>query len=134
MVAPFSKKAKKHLRRWCRAGSVQGQWGRILKKLDSFTLEIPKNYLIRSFLRNGRLRVKGWDPIFLKIGARCDFLFFLKIWVKCTLLIIWVLNQLTLFDFTPVDAANVNNTPRKILNFFAPNSALVSRWSRQLWI
>ena len=37
------------------------------------------------------------------------------------------LNQLTLFDFTPVDAANVNNTPRKILNFFAPNSALVSR-------
>ena len=28
-----------------------------LKKLDSFTLEISKNYLIRSFLRNGRLRV-----------------------------------------------------------------------------
>ena len=28
-----------------------------LKKLDSFTLEMPKNHLIRSFLRNGRLRV-----------------------------------------------------------------------------
>ena len=29
-----------------------------LKKLDSFTLEMSKNHLIRSFLRNGRLRVK----------------------------------------------------------------------------
>ena len=28
------------------------------KKLDSFTLETSKNHLIRSFLRNGRLRVK----------------------------------------------------------------------------
>ena len=28
-----------------------------LKNLDSFTLETPKNHLIRSFLRNGRLRV-----------------------------------------------------------------------------
>ena len=27
------------------------------KKLDSFTLETSKNYLIRNFLRNGRLRV-----------------------------------------------------------------------------
>ena len=30
-----------------------------LKKLDSFTLEISKNHLIRNFLRNGRLRVKA---------------------------------------------------------------------------
>ena len=29
-----------------------------LKKLDSITLEMSKNYLIRTFLRNGRLRVK----------------------------------------------------------------------------
>ena len=29
-----------------------------LKKLDSLTLEMSKNHLIRSFLRNGRLRVK----------------------------------------------------------------------------
>ena len=29
-----------------------------LKKLDSFTLEMSKNHLIRTFLRNGRLRVK----------------------------------------------------------------------------
>ena len=28
------------------------------KKLDSFTLDMSKNYLIRNFLRNGRLRVK----------------------------------------------------------------------------
>ena len=31
-----------------------------LKKLDSFTLETSKNHLIRSFLRNGRLRVKDF--------------------------------------------------------------------------
>ena len=37
---------------------MRGQWGPILKKLDSFTLETSKNHLIRSFLRNGRLRVK----------------------------------------------------------------------------
>ena len=30
-----------------------------LKKLDSFTLETSKNYLIRNFLCNGRLRVKN---------------------------------------------------------------------------
>ena len=30
------------------------------KKLDSFTLETLKNHLIRNFLRNGRLRVKGY--------------------------------------------------------------------------
>ena len=35
-----------------------GQWGPILKKLDSFSLETSKNHLICSFLRNGRLRVK----------------------------------------------------------------------------
>ena len=29
-----------------------------LKKLDSFTLEMSKNHLIRTFLRNGRLKVK----------------------------------------------------------------------------
>ena len=29
-----------------------------LKKLDSLTLEMSKNQLIRNFLRNGRLRVK----------------------------------------------------------------------------
>ena len=29
-----------------------------------------------------------------------------------------LLNQLTYFDFTPVDVANVNNTPRQILIFF----------------
>ena len=29
-----------------------------LKKLDSFTLEMSKTHLIRTFLRNGRLRVK----------------------------------------------------------------------------
>ena len=34
-------------------GSVRSD----LKKLDSFTLEMSKNHLIRSFLRNGRLRV-----------------------------------------------------------------------------
>ena len=31
---------------------------RLKKKLDSFTLEMSKNHLIRNFLRNGRLRVK----------------------------------------------------------------------------
>ena len=30
---------------------------RFKKKLDSFTLEMSKNHLIRTFLRNGRLRV-----------------------------------------------------------------------------
>ena len=30
-----------------------------LKKLDFFTLEMSKNHLISTFLRNGRLRVKG---------------------------------------------------------------------------
>ena len=35
-------------------GSVSSDF----KKLDSFTLETSKNHLIRSFLRNGRLRVK----------------------------------------------------------------------------
>ena len=35
-------------------GSVRSD----LKILDSFTLEMSKNQLIRSFLRNGRLRVK----------------------------------------------------------------------------
>ena len=34
-------------------GSVRSD----LKKLDSFTLEMSKNHLIRNFLRNGRLRV-----------------------------------------------------------------------------
>ena len=29
-----------------------------LKKLDSFTLETPKNHLIRNFLRNERVRVE----------------------------------------------------------------------------
>ena len=29
-----------------------------LKKIDSFTLETSKNYIIRNILRNGRLRVK----------------------------------------------------------------------------
>ena len=28
-----------------------------LEKLDSFTLEMSKNHLIRNFLRNGRVRV-----------------------------------------------------------------------------
>ena len=42
-----------------------GQWGPILK-LDSFTLETSKNHLIRSFLRNGRLRVKKCN--LLKFG------------------------------------------------------------------
>ena len=35
-----------------------GQCSPILKKLDSLTLETSKNHLIRSFLRNGRLRDK----------------------------------------------------------------------------
>ena len=35
-------------------GSVRSDF----KKLDSFTLETTKNHLIRSFLRNGRLRVE----------------------------------------------------------------------------
>ena len=30
-----------------------------LKKLDSFTLEPPKNHLTRNLLRNGRLRVNN---------------------------------------------------------------------------
>ena len=34
------------------------QWDPI-KKLNSFTLEMSKNHLIRNLLRNGRLRVKG---------------------------------------------------------------------------
>ena len=38
---------------------MEGQWGPILKKLDSSTLETSKNHLIRSFLRNGRMRVKN---------------------------------------------------------------------------
>ena len=36
-------------------GSVRSD----LKKLDSFTLETSKNQLIRSFLRNGHLKVKS---------------------------------------------------------------------------
>ena len=36
----------------------RGQWGPVLKKLDSFTLEKSKKHLIRNFLRNGRVRVK----------------------------------------------------------------------------
>ena len=31
-----------------------------LKKLDSFTLEMPKNHLNRNFLRNGRMRVNNF--------------------------------------------------------------------------
>ena len=31
------------------------------KKLDSFTLETSKNYLMRNFLRTGRVRVKISD-------------------------------------------------------------------------
>ena len=31
---------------------------RFKKKLDSFTLKMSKNHLIRNFLRNGRLGVK----------------------------------------------------------------------------
>ena len=31
---------------------------RFKKKLDSFTVEMSKNHLIRNFLRNARLRVK----------------------------------------------------------------------------
>ena len=30
-----------------------------MKKLDSFTLEMAENHLMRIFLRNGRLRVKS---------------------------------------------------------------------------
>ena len=40
-----------------------------LKKLDSFTLEMSKNHLIRIFLRNGRLRVNiylKWSYIFTR--------------------------------------------------------------------
>ena len=37
-----------------------------LKKLDSFTLEMSKNLLIRNFLRNGRLRVKSLDIFIVK--------------------------------------------------------------------
>ena len=33
-----------------------------LKKLDSFTLEMTKNYLIRNFLCNGRVRVNSLNP------------------------------------------------------------------------
>ena len=33
-----------------------------LKKLDSFTLEMSKNHLIHTFLRNGRLRVNPQKP------------------------------------------------------------------------
>ena len=42
----------------CIKNLMRGQWGSIKKKLDSFTLEISKNHLISTFLRNGRLRVK----------------------------------------------------------------------------
>ena len=41
-----------------------GQWGPILKKLDSFTLETSKNHLNHNFLHKGRLRVK--PSIFLQ--------------------------------------------------------------------
>ena len=34
-----------------------GHLGQIKKKLDSFTLKTSKNYLIRNFLRNERVRV-----------------------------------------------------------------------------
>ena len=48
-----------------------GQWGPILKKLDSFTLEMSKNHLIRNFLRNGRLRVKINDlTLKIKISVK----------------------------------------------------------------
>ena len=42
-----------------------GQWGPILKKIDSFTLETSKTHLIRNFLRSGRLRVKvnNWNSL-----------------------------------------------------------------------
>ena len=40
-------------------GSVRSD----LKKLDSFTLEMSKNHLIRSFLSNGRLRVNLGAPV-----------------------------------------------------------------------
>ena len=62
-------------------GSVRSDF----KKLDSFTLETSKNHLIRSFLRNGRLRVKNYysfssnygsknsvEQIFVTIGNLCS--------------------------------------------------------------
>ena len=42
-----------------RASKIWGVSEVRFKKLDSFTLETSKNHLIRNFLRNGRLRVKG---------------------------------------------------------------------------
>ena len=38
------------------------------KKLDSFTLETSKNYLIHNFLRNGRVRVNS-NVIIMKYSA-----------------------------------------------------------------
>ena len=48
-IGIFQKMRIKNLR-----GSVRSDF----KKLDSFTMETSKNHLIRSFLRNGRVRVK----------------------------------------------------------------------------
>ena len=48
-----------------------------LKKLDSFTLEMSKNYLIRNFLRKGRLRVK-WQ------SNSSSFNEVRKVMTKCT--------------------------------------------------
>ena len=42
-----------------------------LIKLDSFTLEMSKNHLIRNFLRNGRLRVKRSGP-YVKVTCQID--------------------------------------------------------------
>ena len=47
------------------------------KKLDSFTLEMSKNHLIRNFLRNGRLRVNRGFRI-IKFGHQKSSSFFDK--------------------------------------------------------
>ena len=53
-----SRRAKIGIFQKMRIKNLRGQWGPILNKLSSFTLETSKNHLIRNFLRNGRLRVK----------------------------------------------------------------------------
>ena len=50
LIGIFQKMGIKNLR-----GSVRSD----LKKLDSYTLETAKSHLIRTFLRNGRVRVKA---------------------------------------------------------------------------
>ena len=50
------------------------QWGPILKKLDSLTLETSKDHLIRNFLRNGGVRVKVSKWVYVWLSVLVDLM------------------------------------------------------------